>query len=88
MCSAGLLISEMVIRSLPSRKNTFKVSCGILSANSSESGERMPTKYEQLYQLQIMLKTAQLKLNKASSRVKSLEKQIAELTEPDRYDVT
>jgi len=48
----------------------------------------MPTKYEQLYQLQIMLKTAQLKLNKASSRVKSLEKQIAELTESDRYDVT
>ena len=48
----------------------------------------MPTKYEQLYQLQMMLKTAEYKLKKAEARVKSLKEQIAELNDSSKWDVT
>lgn len=48
----------------------------------------MPTKYEQLYELQIRLKTAQFKLRKAQERVRKIEEQIAQLSGKDGWDVT
>jgi hypothetical protein len=44
MSNADLQISEMVTKNLPSRKNTSEASCGISSAKSSESGEKMRNK--------------------------------------------
>jgi hypothetical protein len=78
MSSADLQISEMVTKNSPSRKNISEASCGILSAKSSESGERM-TQYDELYQLHRRLSTARFKLLKAQARVAELEKQIAEV---------
>jgi hypothetical protein len=44
MSNADLQISEMVTKNSPSRKNISEASCGILSAKSSESGEKMRNK--------------------------------------------
>jgi polyhydroxyalkanoate synthesis regulator phasin len=87
MFSADLLISEIITRNCPSRKNTSEVSFGTSSASSRESGEKMPTKYERLYDLQTQLNTAKYKLKKAQERVKKLEQQIAEVSD-NRWDVT
>jgi hypothetical protein len=78
MCSADLQISEIITKNSLSRKSTSEASCGILSAKSSESGERM-TQYDELYQLHRRLSTARFKLLKAQARVAELEKQIAEV---------
>jgi hypothetical protein len=48
----------------------------------------MPTKYEQMYQLQMMLKTAEYKLKKAEDRVKRIKEQTAELNDSSKWDVT
>lgn len=78
MFNADLQISEMLTKNLPNKKNTSEASCGISSAKSSESGERM-TQYDKLYELHRRLSTARFKLLKAQARVAELEKQIAEV---------
>jgi len=90
MSNADLQISEMVTKNSPSRKSTSEASCGISSASSSESGERM-TQYEKLYELHHRLSTARFRLLKAQARVAELEKQIAEINgeQPKKgWDVT
>lgn len=90
MCSADLQISEIITKNSLSRKSTSEASCGILSAKSSESGERM-TQYDELYSLNQRLITARYKLKKAQARVEELERQIAKIknNQPkDRWDVT
>lgn len=49
----------------------------------------MPTRYDQLYKLQLQLRTALFKLNKAEARVKNIQQEIAKLNDyNNKWDVT